>query len=92
MSEQGKRPYASKLRSRSAEVTRTRVLDAAKELFAGQGIDGVTIARIAEKAGVAAATVYSLFKSKEGLLHALMHAALFGPLFQEARARLEGVT
>ena len=92
MSEQGKRPYASKLRSRSAEVTRTRVLDAAKELFASQGIDGVTIARIAEKGGVAAATVYSLFKSKEGLLHALMHAALFGPQFQEALARLEGVT
>ncbi len=92
MSEQGKRPYTSKLRSRSAEATRIRVLDAAKELFASQGIDGVTIARIAEKGGVAAATVYSLFKSKEGLLHALMHAALFGPRFQEALARLEGVT
>lgn len=92
MSERGKRRYESELRSRSAEATRIRVLDAAKELFAKDGIDGVTIARIAEKAGVAAPTVYSLFKSKEGILRALMHAALFGPQFQDALAKLEGVT
>lgn len=92
MSERGKRRYASELRSRSAEATRSRVLDAAKQLFANEGIDGVTIARIAEQAGVAAATVYSLFKSKEGILRVLMQAALFGPQFQDALAKLEGVT
>jgi AcrR family transcriptional regulator len=88
----GKRRYASALRSRSAEATKTRVLDAAKELFTNQGIDGVTIARIAETAGVAAATVYALFKSKEGILRALMRASLFGQKFQDALALLEGVT
>ncbi|MBG0810935.1 TetR/AcrR family transcriptional regulator [Methylosinus sp. H3A] len=88
----GKRRYASALRSRSAEATKTRILDAAKELFTNQGIDGVTIARIAETAGVAAATVYALFKSKEGILRALMRASLFGQKFQDALAKLEGVT
>jgi AcrR family transcriptional regulator len=92
MSEQGKRRYASELRSRSAEATRGRVLDAAKELFGNEGIDGVTIARIAEKAGVAGATVYALFKSKAGILRALMRATLFGSKFEEALAKLEGVT
>jgi AcrR family transcriptional regulator len=68
------------------------VLDAAKKLFARRGIDDVTVAEIAERAGVAAATVYALYKSKEGILRALMRAALFGSRFQEARARLDGVS
>ncbi|WP_036289877.1 TetR/AcrR family transcriptional regulator [Methylosinus sp. PW1] len=92
MSASGKRPYASTLRSRSAEATKIRVLEAAKGLFTNQGIDGVTIVRIAETAGVAAATVYALFKSKEGILRALMRASLFGQRFQDALAKLEGVT
>lgn len=57
-----------------------------------RGIEGVTIAEIAEKAGVAASTIYALYKSKEGILRALMRAALFGPRFREARAKLDGVT
>lgn len=92
MSKNGKRQYASELRSRSADATKVRVLNAAKELFASHGIDGVTIARIAERAGVAVATVYALYKSKEGILRALMRTALFGSQFQNALAKLEGVT
>ena len=57
-----------------------------------RGIDGVTIAEIAEKAGVAAPTIYALYKSKEGLLRTLMREALFGPRFRQARAKLDGVT
>lgn len=57
-----------------------------------RGIDGVTIAEIAGKAGVATSTIYALYKSKEGILRTLMKAALFGPRFEEARARLDGVT
>jgi AcrR family transcriptional regulator len=55
------------------------------------GIDGTTIAEIAKKAGVSVPTVYALYKSKEGVLRALMGSALFGPRFQSARAKLEGV-
>lgn len=86
-----RRQYVSELRNQSAEATKSRVLDAAKALFARHGIDGVTIAEIAERAGVAGSTIYALYKSKEGILRALMSAALFGPRFDMARAKLEGV-
>lgn len=82
----------SERRRRAADATKDRVLRAAKALFVRHGIDRVTIARIAEKAGVAVPTVYALYRSKEGLLRALMRAAIFGERFQAARARLAGVT
>jgi AcrR family transcriptional regulator len=69
-----------------------RVLDAAKTLFVRQGIDETTVAEIAKKAKVAVPTVYALYKSKEGMLRALMQSALFGSRFQNARANLDGVT
>jgi AcrR family transcriptional regulator len=87
-----RRPYVSNVRARAAGATKERVLKAARTLFARRGIDRVTIAQIAEKAGVAVPTVYGLYKSKEGILRELMRAALFGPRFQEARAQLAGVT
>lgn len=92
MSKGPKRRYFSRVRSQAAEATKDRVLKAARTLFASRGIDGVTIAQIAEKAGVAAPTVYGLYRSKEGILRGLMSSALFGPRFQKARAKLDGVT
>jgi AcrR family transcriptional regulator len=92
MSRSGKRQYASDLRTQAADATRARVLDSAKRLFMRYGIDAVTIARIAEKAGVAVPTVYALYRSKEGILRALTRAALFGPRFQQALAKLDGVS
>lgn len=92
MSRTVKRRYVSGLRSRKADATRARILAAAKSLFMRRGIDAVTIAEIAKKAAVAVPTVYALFKSKEGILRAMMRAALFGPRFQKARAALDGVT
>ena len=92
MSKSGKRRYTSELRNRAADATKARVLDAAKKLFMRRGIDGVTIAEIAEKAGVSPPTIYALYESKEGILRTMMRAALFGPRFQEARAKLDGVT
>ena len=72
------RSYDSSGRARSADATRGRVLSAARTLFSRNGIDGTTIAQIAARANVAESTVYALFKSKDGLLQALMRAALFG--------------
>ena len=92
MSRSGKRQYDSELRNQAADATRRRVLSAAKTLFVRHGIDGVTIAQIAEKAGVAASTVYAIYKSKEGVLRGLLKGALFGPRFEEAQAKLAGVT
>lgn len=87
-----RRRYTSELRDRAADATKARVLGAAKRLFTRRGIDATTIAEIAERAKVAPSTIYALYKSKEGILRALMSSALFGPRFQEARAKLDGVT
>jgi AcrR family transcriptional regulator len=92
MSTKPKRTYASKQRDEAAAGTRARVLQSAKALFSRRGIDAVTIAELAEKARVSAATVYALFKSKEGVLRALMEATLFGASYQTASARLDGVS
>jgi AcrR family transcriptional regulator len=85
------RRYNSASRRQSAEQTRGRVLDAARKLFVRKGIDRVTIAQIAEGAGVATPTVYALYKSKDGILRALMRAALFGDRFQIVQSTLQGV-
>lgn len=92
MSTAPKREYRSDTRAKAAEATRSRVLRVAKRLFAKRGIDGVTIDQIAEKAQVASSTVYGLFKSKAGILRALMTESLFGPRFQAAQLLLVGVT
>jgi AcrR family transcriptional regulator len=86
-----KRVYASARRKEAAAVTREGVLRAARSLFARRGIDAVTIAEVAEKAGVSGSTIYALFKSKEGVLRALMEGALFGPRYQMAMARLDAL-
>jgi AcrR family transcriptional regulator len=87
-----KRSYRSASRDSSAERTRSKVLEAGKFLFSRKGIDATTIAQIADRAGVSSATVYATVKSKSGLLHALMHDAIFGPRFQDAQEKLVGVS
>ena len=86
------RPYVSDVRSQGAEATRARILQASKTLFAGRGIDRVTVEQIAKKAGVSASTVFALYKSKAGILRELIRSALFGQRFQVALARLKGET
>src|SRR2546425_8099290 len=54
-------------RRRSA---RERLLAAADELFYGAGINTVGIDRVIEHAGVAKASLYDCFGSKEGLIRA----------------------
>ena len=87
-----KRAYSSDIRAKAAEDTRRRILAAAKSLFGQRGIDAVTIAEIGDTAGVAASTVYVIYKSKEGILRALMEQALFGDRFRAAAKLLAGVT
>ena len=87
-----KRRYASQMRAESAEDTRKRILDAAKLLMGRKGIEKVTIADIGKKAGVAASTVYATYKSKEGILRALMEQTLFGGSFQSAQKLFESVS
>lgn len=58
------------------ERNRERILDAARQLFAGRGFDAVTMTEIAEKAGVARATVFNHFPSKVGLVEAITEDVL----------------
>jgi AcrR family transcriptional regulator len=91
MSRTPKRKYDSGQRDQAAVATRGRVLSAARILFIRHGIDRVTIAQVAEKAKVAVSTIYALYKSKEGILRALMRSSLFGPRYEAARAQLAGI-
>ena len=53
-------------------ATRTRLLDAAAELFAERGIEASSIDAIAELAGRTSGAVYDHFGGKDGLLFALL--------------------
>jgi AcrR family transcriptional regulator len=53
---------------------RERLLDAASELFYAEGVQSVGIDRVIERAGVAKASLYSTFGSKEELVYAYLNA------------------
>ena len=86
-----RRRYFSDRRTLEAEATRARILVSAKRLIVRNGIDKVTIGEIAGKAGVAESTVYAAYKSKEGILRALMEQSLFGGQYRAAQAMLAGI-
>jgi AcrR family transcriptional regulator len=54
------------------ELAVDRILEAAREVFARDGIRGARMGKIAEAAGCARATLYRYFPNKEALLHAYM--------------------
>jgi AcrR family transcriptional regulator len=73
-----KRRYdASKRQERSAG-TRRRMLDAARDLLLEQGYAATTLAQVAERAGVAAPTVYKAFANKPGLVKAVFDYSVAG--------------
>lgn len=88
MSNQKKRIYNSESRLEQAEQTRNRILVAARKLFENEGFECVTIEKLAQAAEVSSPTIYSLFKSKRGVLRALMDEALPTP---QREALLDGV-
>lgn len=54
----------------TAQTTRERLLDAARELFTTTGYHGTTTPVLARRAGVAEGTIYRHFASKQALLNA----------------------
>lgn len=86
-----RRAYSSKRRADAAEATRAKILASAKALLDKKGVDKVTIAEIAARSAVAESTVYAAYKSKQGILRALMEQAMFGGEFQAAQRHLAGV-
>ena len=67
--------YSMELRAASAEATRERILKVAGDAFLTDWYDAVTLASIAERAGVSGQTLLNHFGSKDGLF-AAAHARL----------------
>src|SRR5277367_2793978 len=73
---------------------RERLLEAANELFYAEGVQSVGIDRVIERAGVAKASLYSTFGSKEELVHAYLegrHRQTLGRLRAAAGAEADPV-
>ncbi|MDQ3639876.1 MAG: TetR/AcrR family transcriptional regulator [Actinomycetota bacterium] len=68
--------HRSNYRQLQAQMTRERIVDAARALMAERGWSGATIDAIAEKAGVATPTVYAAFGNKLAILDAMRQVML----------------
>ena len=80
--------------ARSGIPTRERIISAANALFYNDGIRGVSVDAVAEKAGVTKRTLYYHFRSKDDLVAAYLagrdqpNLALFRKWFSEAEGGL----
>lgn len=68
-------PTARKPRTRDAEATKARILEAAKREFAKNGLGGARVDVIAEKARANKRMIYHYFESKEGLFQTILENA-----------------
>ena len=77
-------------RKQQALATRTRITEAARQLFQEQGYAVTTMEAIAARAGVAVSTVYAAFRNKRSILSAICEAwledAQIRPLMEHALA------
>ncbi len=76
----------SQRRQREIEDMKSRILDAASELFVSEGYEQTTLRKIAKKIEYNPATIYNYFKSKEEIFFALQHRA-----FTKFYAELESI-
>ncbi len=77
-------------RTRSDAVeNRRRILEAAREAFAERGVDGTSMHRIGQAAGVGQGTLYRHFEHKGALCSALLSEEI-GAFVGEMRRRTEG--
>jgi len=69
--------------ARERAEARRKILDAAEALFAENGFDATATSAVAERAGVTSALIFYYFKTKRGLLQALIDERPFLPRFAE---------
>ena len=79
-------PGRRTLGSRAPELTRSRLLGAAKHLFARHGLNGVSVAQIAKRAGVSVAMINHHFGGKQALYRSCLKG--FGNLRLAALDRM----
>ncbi len=73
----------------SSEVTRGKLLEAGRELFARDGLEGTRVDRLADLAGVNKALISYHFRGKEGLYRAVLEE-IFREVATELETRLGG--
>jgi len=86
-----KRRYDATKRQEQSAYNRRRMLEAARDLLLEQGYAATTLAQVAERAGVAAPTVYKAFANKPGLVKAVFDYSIAGddeltPIIRRERA------
>lgn len=82
-------PAAPKTRTRDAEATKTRILEAAKRAFAKNGLGGARVDEIAEKARANKRMIYHYFGSKEGLFQSVLENAYVDIRLAEQKLNLD---
>jgi len=63
---------SSDRRSRRREATRQKLIDAARQLFAGQGVESTRINEITERADVGFGSFYNHFDDKEAIVETVL--------------------
>lgn len=71
-----RRPYVSPQRSEAARETRSRILEAARDLFLSRGYAGLTMQAVADRASVALDTVYAAVGRKPALVRLIVETAI----------------
>src|SRR5215204_2255219 len=80
------RPYRMEQRQAAVEVTRDRIIEAARAVLTAEDVASFTVDAVARQAGVARMTVYYQFASKGGLLEALSDHLASRGLVKQLRA------
>lgn len=80
---------APKPRTRDAEATKARILEAAKREFAKNGLGGARVDVIAEKAHANKRMIYHYFESKEGLFQTVLENAYVDIRLAEQKLNLD---
>jgi len=79
----------STLRQKQKDATRSRITEAALELFSKEGFQAANIDAIARQAGIARTTFYLHFRTKHDLANAI--AEPLRPIFEEVFRLLGGI-
>ena len=78
-------------RDREAELRRADIVAAASAVFAEKGFQGAQVAEISARAELSLNSVYALFKGKEELYEAVLHAAA-ATIRDEVQAKAEALS
>ena len=78
------------MNSRSGQMTKERIMDAARKVFAEYGHDRANMRLIARSAGISVGGLYLYFKNKEDLCLTLLRESLDG-FNRETREVLQGI-